>query len=103
MVNNFIRIFPAYAGVSPNAVNLEAPYKNIPRVCGGEPTDGLHNYYDWQYSPRMRGWAWVGDESRVTDNIFPAYAGVSRKIGKARLSPCLFHRYNKVIPAVNYL
>ena len=47
-------MFPAYAGVIPDE-NMEPVVRgSVPRVCGGDPRDGL----------------------KVMIGVFPAYAGV---------------------------
>ena len=70
-------IFPADAGVNLILPSASTSYPNIPRGCGGEPEIPVRSYIQDPYSPRMRGWTWLGILHYIHFWIFPADAGVN--------------------------
>ena len=48
-------VFPAYAGVIPGIGMIVISHLSIPRVCGGDPHEGILEVPGLWYSPRMRG------------------------------------------------
>ena len=54
--------------------------KCIPRECGGEPDEIAMITYVYEYSPRVRGWT-LSDNYRLSVKlVFPAFAGVDRRV-----------------------
>ena len=48
-------VFPARAGMSPNAIHATAQHNSVPRASGDEPGDEPHTVKLAGCSPRERG------------------------------------------------
>ena len=54
-VDVYVELFPAHAGVIPNAKDYLQTIIAFPRACGGDPFRGLDTRPRAGFSPRMRG------------------------------------------------
>ena len=48
-------VFPAHAGMIPQAARHSQRHSSVPRACGDDPYLIATNDYDFECSPRMRG------------------------------------------------
>ena len=77
-------VFPAYAGMFLGVVAGEPLAWSFPRVCGDVPAllDGATGKI--LFSPRMRGCSDAGQDVGVSEEVFPAYAGMFRHTASTR-------------------
>ncbi len=69
-------VFPAGAGVFPEAQNARRQRVSVPRRCGGVPTDRSSRTWTARCSPQVRGCSWPCRLLRSGPGVFPAGAGV---------------------------
>ena len=70
------KVFPAHAGVIPDATGVIDPITGISRTCGGDPYLFFYAVCIFEYFPHMRGWSYGGFIMCKLLKVFPAHAGV---------------------------
>ena len=74
-------VFPAYAGMFHIHAPLSQSKHGFPRIRGDVPISGQRNITVNWFSPHTRGCSDAGHDVGVSEEVFPAYAGMFR-------SPC---------------
>ena len=72
----FSEVFPAQAGVFPEALFCDVTSWRIPRASGGVPADLKNSAARSGYSPRKRGCSPIAATEVGNHRVFPAQAGV---------------------------
>ena len=98
-----VRVFPAYAGMFPlRSVGTRSIW-SFPRVCGDVPeTHVLLHTRRW-FSPRMRGCSVCPMAPLNACGVFPAYAGMFRRLENLRLCTNCFPRVCGDVPLLHGL
>ncbi len=73
---DYLKLFPAHAGVVPRTHARAWTRRPLPRARGGGPNSGPVGYGDTDSSPRTRGWSCRGGRGARPADLFPAHAGV---------------------------
>ena len=97
------RVFPAYAGMFRHSAKVQVVRRRFPRVCGDVPeTHVLLHTRRW-FSPRMRGCSVCPMAPLNACGVFPAYAGMFRRLENLRLCTNCFPRVCGDVPLLHGL
>ena len=92
------RVFPAYAGMflwDPQKMVVE---NGFPRVRGDVPLPFPKRWVINMFSPRTRGCSFAHQPASVSPSVFPAYAGMFRRLGGKRGIRRCFPRVRGDVP-----
>ena len=77
---------PRMRGWTARTAPHDAVRASVPRACGDGPALGRRAPPRMGCSPRMRGWTGCRRAAKLNDGVFPAHAGMDRRIAVHRWS-----------------
>ena len=93
-------VFPAYAGMFREARGHVSAHLGFPRVCGDVPIADSIESTTRAFSPRMRGCSSEDWHVTVGGRVFPAYAGMFRRLDDVVPCPAGFPRVCGDVPGL---